>query len=164
MSAESIQRSISEVYEDGENQFDILKKDAFGEIKTTYYDDYDNGYRRLLEVLDFICIYGKKCKVLDKNLHGDNEFGFAEFINKREKITEAIKLSIKDDYVIVGKSDEGLVYSLNERGGGIVTNIQSSYSKAYAIGARIVCRKFANYTDEAVLKYISKLATESKEV
>ena len=78
----------------------------------------------------------------------------------REKITEAIKLSVKDDYVIVGKSAEGLVYSLNERGREIVTNIQSSYSKAYAIGARIVCRKFANYTDEAVLKYISKLATE----
>ena len=84
-----------------------------------------------LTALDFICIYGKKCKVLDKNLHGDNEFGFAEFTNKREKITEAIKLSVKNDYVI---------------------------------GARIVCRKFANYTDEAVLKYISKLATESKEV
>ena len=89
-----------------------------------------------LTALDFICIYGKKCKVLDKNLHGDNEFGCAE----------------------------GLVYSLNERGREIVTNIQSSYSKAYAIGARIVYRKFANYTDEAVLKYISKLATESKEV
>ena len=109
-------------------------------------------------------IYGKKCKVLDKNLHGDNEFGFAEFTNKREKITEAIKLSVKDDYVIVGKSAEGLVYSLNERGREIVTNIQSSYSKAYVIGARIVCRKFANYTDEAVLKYISKLATKSKGV
>lgn len=24
-----------------------------------------------LAALDFICIYGKKCKVLDKNLHGD---------------------------------------------------------------------------------------------
>ena len=67
----------------------------------------------------------------DKNLHGDNEFGFAEFTNKREKITEAIKLSVKDDYVIVGKSGEGLVYSLNERGREIVTNIQSPYSKAY---------------------------------
>lgn len=51
LSAESIQRSISEVYEDGENQFDILKEDAFSGIKTTYYDDYDTGYRRLLEVL-----------------------------------------------------------------------------------------------------------------
>ena len=51
LSAESIQRSISEVYEDGENQFDILKEDTFGGIKTTYYDDFDTGYRRLLEVL-----------------------------------------------------------------------------------------------------------------
>lgn len=51
LSAESIQRSISEVYDDGENQFDILKEDAYGGIKITYYDDYDNGYRRLLEVL-----------------------------------------------------------------------------------------------------------------
>mgnify|MGYP000335054483 CR=1 FL=1 len=51
LSAESIQRSISEVYEDGENQFDILKEDALEGIKTTYYDEYDNGYRRLLEVL-----------------------------------------------------------------------------------------------------------------
>lgn len=117
-----------------------------------------------LTALDFICIYGKKCKVLDKNLHRDNEFGFAEFTNKREKIAEAIKLSVKNYYVIVGNSAEGLVYSLNERGREIVTNIQSSYSKAYVIGARIVCSKFANYTDEAVLKYISKLATESKEV
>ena len=117
-----------------------------------------------LTALDFICIYGKKCKVLDKNLHGANEFGFAEFANKREKITEAIKLSVKNDYVTVGKSDEGLVYSLNDRGKEIVAGIQSPYSKAYAIGAKIVCRKFANYTDEAVLKYISKLATESKEV
>ena len=32
--------------------------------------------------LDFISIYGKKCKVLDKNLHGDNEFGFSEFTRK----------------------------------------------------------------------------------
>lgn len=51
LSAESIQRSISEVYEDGENQFDILKNDMFSGIETTYYDEYDNGYRRLLEVL-----------------------------------------------------------------------------------------------------------------
>ena len=41
-----------------------------------------------IAALDFICIYGKKCKVLDKNLHGDNKFGFSEFANKQRKITE----------------------------------------------------------------------------
>lgn len=117
-----------------------------------------------LTALDFICIYGKKCKVLEKNLHGDNEFGFAEFANKREKITEAIKLSVKNDYVTAENSDDGFVYSLNDRGKEIVAGTQSSYSKTYMVGAKIVCRKFARFTDEDILKYISKLATESKEV
>ena len=75
LSAESIQRSISEVYEDGENQFDILKEDAFGGINTTYYDDYDNGYRRLVEVLKKISdIQLTKSKLmLIKNLIGNLE-------------------------------------------------------------------------------------------
>lgn len=75
LSAGSIQRSISEVYEDGENQFDILKDDAYNGIKTTYYDDYDNGYRRLIEILKKISdIQLTKSKLmLIKNLIGNLE-------------------------------------------------------------------------------------------
>lgn len=116
-----------------------------------------------LAALDFICIYGKKCKVLDKNLHGDNEFGFAEFANKREKITEAIKLSVRNDFINVEHTDQGFLYSINDRGREVVQNIQSSYSKAYTVGAKIVCRKFSGFTDDGVLQYISDRDTESKE-
>ena len=77
-----------------------------------------------LAALDFICIYGKKCKVLDRNLHGDNAFGFAEFANKREKITEAIKLSVRNDFIKVERTDQGLMYSINDRGREIVRDIQ----------------------------------------
>lgn len=75
LSAESKQRSISEVYEDGENQFDILKSYAYDGIKTTYFDDYDNGYRRLLEVLKKISdVQLTKSKLsLIKNLIGNLE-------------------------------------------------------------------------------------------
>lgn len=75
LSAESIQRSISEVYEDGENQFDILKEDTFNGIKTTYLDDFDNGYRRLLEVLKKVSdVQLTKSKLsLIKNLIGNLE-------------------------------------------------------------------------------------------
>ena len=75
LSAESIQRSIREVYEDGKNQFDILKADAYDGIKTTYYDDYDSGYRRLLEVLKKISdVQLTKSKLsLIKNLVGNLE-------------------------------------------------------------------------------------------
>lgn len=116
-----------------------------------------------LAALDFICIYGKKCKVLDKNLHGDNEFGFAEFANKREKITEAIKLSVRNDFINVEHAEQGFLYSINDRGRDVVQNIQSPYARAYTVGAKIVCRKFSGFTDDSVLQYISDRATESKE-
>ena len=74
-----------------------------------------------LAALDFICIYGKKCKVL------------------------------------------GFLYSINDRGRQVEQGVQSPYAKAYVVGAKIVCRRFSNYTDEGVLQYISDRATESKE-
>lgn len=117
-----------------------------------------------LTLLDFICIYGEKCKVLDKNLHGNNEFGFAEFANKRKKMTETIKLSVKNDYVAVENSKEGFVYSLNDRGIAIVNTTKSLYSKSYMIGAKIVSRRFKGSTDEELLKYINEMATEFKEI
>lgn len=75
LSVESIQRSISEVYEDGANQFDILKEDAYYGIKMTYEDDHDTGYRRLLEVLKKISdVQLTKSKLmLIKNLIGNLE-------------------------------------------------------------------------------------------
>lgn len=117
-----------------------------------------------LAALDFICIYGKMCKVLDKNLHGDNDFGFAEFASKREKITEALKLSVRNNFIKVEHTNQGFVYSINERGHQIVKNIQSPYARSYIIGAKIVCRRFSNVTDEGVLQYISDRATKSGEV
>lgn len=54
-SAESVQRSVREIFADGEKQFEALKTDAFDGISDTYYDDrHQSGYDRLLAVLDKI--------------------------------------------------------------------------------------------------------------
>ena len=116
-----------------------------------------------LVALDFICIFGKKCKVLDKNLHGDNEFGFSEFTTKRERITEAIKIAVKNKFLDVEKSGDGFLYSISERGRDVVKSLESPYAHDYTVGAKIVCNRFALYTDEGILKYISDLSTEAKE-
>lgn len=75
LSAESIQRSMRDVSDDGENQFDILKEDIYDGIRTTYYDDYNSGYQRLLEVLKKVSdIQLTKSKImLIKNLIGNLE-------------------------------------------------------------------------------------------
>lgn len=54
-SAESLQRSVREVFSDGEQQFKNLKDDAFEGISPVLYDDrLNNGYERLQAVLDKI--------------------------------------------------------------------------------------------------------------
>ena len=116
-----------------------------------------------LAALDFVCIFGKKCRVLDKNLHGDNEFGFSEFTTKRERITEAAKLAVKNDFLRVENTKEGFVYSINDRGKMVNKGLQSPYARAYVVGAKIINTRFSTYTDEEILQYISDLSTEAKE-
>lgn len=54
-SAESVHRSVREVFTDGEQQFSALKDDAYDGIEPTYYDDnYATGYDRLRAVLEKI--------------------------------------------------------------------------------------------------------------
>lgn len=52
-SAESVHRSVREVFADGEQQFSALKDDAYDGIEPTFYDDnYATGYDRLRAVLE----------------------------------------------------------------------------------------------------------------
>lgn len=116
-----------------------------------------------MAALDFICIFGKKCRVLDKNLHGDNEFGFSEFTTKRERITEAAKLAVKNNFLMVENTKDGFAYSINARGKQVNKGLQSPYARAYVIGAKIVNSRFSAYSDKEILEYISDLSTKAKE-
>lgn len=49
--AESIRRSVREVFSDGEDDFNRLKDDAYDGISDTCWDDFEHGYARLLAVL-----------------------------------------------------------------------------------------------------------------
>ena len=106
----------------------------------------------------------KRCTISLLSRHlGLEESKITGHSNKREKIAEAIKLAVKNAYVDVEQGQDGFVYSLNDRGEKIIAAIQSPYVKSYMLGAKIITRKFARTSDEDILKYISKMATESKE-
>ena len=116
-----------------------------------------------LAALDFICIFGKKCSVLDRNLHGDNEFGFSEFTTKRERITEAVKIAVRNGFLRVDASDDGFTYGISDRGKAVVAGMQSSYADSYVLGAKVVNSRFSGYSDQDILKYISDLSADGKE-
>lgn len=46
-----LRRSVRDISDDGENQFQILKEDAYEGIRETYYRNYQDGYERLTQVL-----------------------------------------------------------------------------------------------------------------
>lgn len=53
-SAVSIERSVRDIFDDGEDEFQRLKNDAWHGINTTYWKDYEDGYSRLNAVLEKI--------------------------------------------------------------------------------------------------------------
>lgn len=53
-SAVSIERSVRDVFDDGEDEFQRLKDDAWEGINTTYWKEYQDGYARLNAVLEKI--------------------------------------------------------------------------------------------------------------
>lgn len=114
--------------------------------------------------LDFICIYGKKFGVSERNLHGDNEFGLSEFTSKRERISAAIRLGVRNNYINVESSVDGVLYSISDYGRIIADSLECPYSQAYMSTARDACMEFSTYQDEALLKFIHNRAIAETEV
>ena len=111
---------------------------------------------------DFLCIYGKTWDVLDKNLHGDNRFSFAEYRRKREVMREATALAVKYCLINVVPSAKGIEYEVNPRGTKLMGSIVSTYASEYRDFASSVNNCFQNITDEALLSFIKKGAEESE--
>lgn len=74
-SAASIECSVRDIFDDGEDEFDKLKDDAWHGINTTYWKDYDDGYARLNAVLEKITSTTLDSSVLSqmRNLIGNLE-------------------------------------------------------------------------------------------
>lgn len=74
-SAVSIERSIRDIFDDGEDEFGRLKEDAWHGINTTYWKDFQDGYARLNAVLEKITSTTLDSSVLSqmRNLIGNLE-------------------------------------------------------------------------------------------
>ena len=74
-SAVSIERSVRDIFDDGEDEFGRLKDDAWHGINTTYWRDYEDGYARLNAVLEKITSTTLDSSVLSqmRNLIGNLE-------------------------------------------------------------------------------------------
>ena len=68
-SAVSVERSVRDIFDDGENEFSQLKEDAWHGINTTYWRDHEDGYARLNAVLEKITSTSLDSSVLSQMKH-----------------------------------------------------------------------------------------------
>lgn len=114
-----------------------------------------------LVISDFVTVYAREFDLSDTNLHGNNEFNFAEFTLRRQQFEETIPFLVRQDLVSVSTGEDGFEYSINSRGEELISGFNSDYVKRY----RNLAKLSAYYTDKLsqseILSLITRKATNS---
>lgn len=110
---------------------------------------------------DFITIYAKDFGVSDTNLHGNNEFSFAEYATRRSQAQDAIKSLLIDRLISVCALDDGFHYTISELGKQLCSSMTTEYSKTYLITAYKTIDFMRNKNEQKLITLISKEATKA---
>lgn len=113
-------------------------------------------------VLDFINCYAEKFGLADTNLHGDNNFMYAEIAGRRALVLEAIKKLVKHGMLKVQAKD-GYSYKITNTGLEFARKLSSTYAQEYRRISRSTVSKYGFEEDEKLIKLIQNCSlTELK--
>ncbi|MBZ9633324.1 hypothetical protein G9F70_003365 [Clostridium sp. FP1] len=126
------------------------------------YVDGNNG-KNLDSIVtaDFINIYAKDFGISDTNLHGNNEFSFAEYAARRSQVQDAIKSLVIDRLISVSDQDDGFHYTISELGKQLCSSMTTEYSKAYLMTAYKTIDFMRNKNERKLIALISKEAVKA---
>ena len=126
------------------------------------YADGNNG-KNLDSIVtaDFINIYAKDFCISDTNLHGNNEFSFAEYAARRSQVQDAIKSLVIDRLISVSYQDDGFHYTISELGKQLCSSMTTEYSKAYLMTAYKTIDFMRNKNERKLIALISKEAVKA---
>ncbi|AGX41922.1 ABC-three component system middle component 2 [Clostridium saccharobutylicum] len=126
------------------------------------YADGNNG-KNLDSIVtaDFITIYAKDFGVSNTNLHGNNEFSFAEYATRRSQVQDAIKYLVIDRLISVCYQDDGFHYTISELGKQLCSSMTTEYSKTYLMTAYKTIDFMRNSDERKLITLISKEAAKA---
>ena len=102
---------------------------------------------------DFINCYAKVFGIALENLHGNNDFMYAEMAGRRSLITEAIKKLVRHGILKV-KNNQGYQYKITDYGLEISNGFHSTYAEEYRRVSRLSAKKYSCKNDEELLQEI----------
>ena len=112
---------------------------------------------------DFITVYSHEFGLSDKNLHGINEFSFAEFAARREQFHDALKYLVVNGYVTVLPTKDGFMYQNSDIGESVCDSMATEYADAYMDYSYKVHDYMNGKSITELLSYINKMAMLRKE-
>lgn len=107
---------------------------------------------------DFISTYAKEFSLADKNLHGDGEFCFAEYTNRRALIKSAIQTLVLDRLLLFTATGNGFSYKISPAGMQYVQKLYTEYAKEYIAVATTVWDYLSTLSNSAALSLVNKTA------
>lgn len=109
--------------------------------------------RTSLVVLDFMSCYAKTFDLLSRNLHGDNDFKYAEMAGRQALVVEAIKKLVRQEILEV-RIDKGYLYKITNYGIQLSSKFSSTYAKEYREAVALAIPKYGYKSDEELLNTI----------
>ena len=110
--------------------------------------------------LDFIATYGREFNVSTINLHGDNEFKFAEYALRREMVSCSLKDLALRGYISFRCENDGLSYHISSPGIELCSSLNDEYADLYSAVAKRAIDVFNTYSDDQIVNRITRSSIE----
>jgi hypothetical protein len=118
----------------------------------------------MIAAMDFITVYGKNFGITPVNLHGDNNYKFGEFANRRDMVKKALKLLVQDGMVDVYEKDGGFHFAINDTGEAYASSLSSEYANEYLRTATKTVIFIGIKTERELIADISRQSTSTLKV
>ena len=109
-----------------------------------------------LVLLDFAATYSKDFGVTNNNLHGDGQYNMCELAARNEKIGDTIVFLLRNGFVSIVNTENGIGYCITDKGSQICRNTTMEYSKEYIKNLKQV-QSVVLTNDETIMKLINRI-------
>lgn len=114
-----------------------------------------------LVISDFVTVYAREFNLSDTNLHGNNEFSFAEFTLRRQQFNETIPFLVRQKLINVSTGEFGFEYSISDRGKEFISGFDSDYARQYQNLAKLSAYYTNKLSQGEILTLITREASKS---
>jgi len=115
----------------------------------------------MLYAVDFMAVYSESFGLSDRNLNGDNDLKFSEFVSQRELVQDALRELVLDGTAEAVGYKNGLSYIITPEGEDFCDSLDSDYAREYRHNAKAVIKATDGKSERSLIAAIYSLSGKS---